>query len=75
MNKPKKGMTFTHKMFVDQSWKPLPGESWSHDAPNATMVITSVWSTKVYYDYFPSNGRGKFVKDKEDFIKIYGDQL
>lgn len=75
MNKPQKGMTFTHDRLVDTAWKPEPGQTWKHDAPKAQMVITSVWGTKVYYDYFPSNGRGKFVKDKEDFIKIYGDQL
>lgn len=73
MSIPHKGQTFTHDYFVDTSWKPKPGQKWK-DAPKAKMVITSVWSTKVYYGFAP-DGKGKYVMDKDEFMYRFGDQL
>lgn len=59
------GMTFTHWAFLDPDWRPAPGQKY-RDAPKATMRITRVTATLVYYSY--ATGGGKWVTDRAHLL-------
>lgn len=45
------GQRFTHRTFLDPTWRPGPGQTHKRDAPHAQMVVTRVKMYTVFYRY------------------------
>lgn len=67
MTTPHKGVTFTHKHFLDPHDRRLPAKQ----ARKAVMVITRVTKYKVFYSYEGEN-QGRWYMPREYWQETYG---
>lgn len=64
-----RGFVFTHDRFLDPGWTPGPGQRYADTAPKATMIVTRVTATTVWYAYHLGHGAaaGRWAMDRAAF--------
>jgi len=70
-----KGVIFLHDTFLDLGWTPGPGQKYA-DAPKASMQVTHITATRVYYCYagtYPAHAA--WSMDRKKFEKRFPNSL